>query len=64
MEIKIRKIEEKDVDRAYQFCIGIFKEFDWDKRFIYGLKNLKGFFSEPEEIFFIAKFEFRKLYLK
>jgi len=55
MEIKIRKIEEKDVDWAHQFCIGIFEELGWDKRFVYGLKNLKRFFSGPKEVFFIAK---------
>ncbi len=55
MEIKIRKIEEKDVDQAYKFCIGIFEEFGWDKRFIYGLENLKEFFHGDREVFLVAK---------
>lgn len=55
MEIKIRKIKEKDIDQAHQFCIGIFEELGWDKRFIYGLKNLKEFFRGSKEVFFIAK---------
>ncbi len=55
MDIKIEKIKEKDVKQAYQFCLGIFEELGWDKRFIYGFKNLKEFFKGPKEVFFIAK---------
>lgn len=53
--IKIVKIKDGDIEQAYQFCIGIFEELGWDKRFNYGLENLKEFFSGPREIFFIAK---------
>ncbi|MBU2634927.1 GNAT family N-acetyltransferase [Patescibacteria group bacterium] len=55
MQIKIRKIGEKDVDQGYQFCIGIFEEFGWDKSFAYGFENLKEFFNGDREVFLVAK---------
>jgi len=53
--IKISEIKEGDIKNVYKFCLGIFEELNWDKRFSYGLKNLKDFFDGPREIFFIAK---------
>lgn len=53
--IRISEIKDKDIDKVYKFCISIFEEFNWDKRFDYGLDNLKEFFNGPREIFFIAK---------
>ena len=55
MEIKIGKIEDKDVRKTKQFCLSIFDEMKWNKRFAYGLENLKKSFSKPREIFLIAK---------
>jgi len=54
MAIEIRKIEEKDEEKAYLFCIGIFEEMGWDKRFSYDLKNLAKTFGGEKEAFFIA----------
>ncbi|MDP2910609.1 MAG: GNAT family N-acetyltransferase [bacterium] len=53
--IKIAEIKNGDTEKAYQFCMGIFEELGWDKRFSYGLKNLKDFFNNPKEAFFLAK---------
>jgi putative acetyltransferase len=53
--IKIAEIKDEDIEKAYQFCIGIFEELGWDKRFSYGLKNLKDFFNNSKEAFFLAK---------
>lgn len=55
MKIKISKIENRDQKEAYQFCQSIFMELSWNGRFNYGLKNLKEFFSNPGEVFFLAK---------
>jgi len=53
--IKIVKIKDGDIEQAYRFCMGIFEELGWDKRFNYGLENLKEFFNGPREVFFLAK---------
>jgi len=53
--IKVDKIKDKDVEKAYEFCMEIFEELDWDKRFSYGLRNLKEFFNGPREVFLLAK---------
>ena len=53
--IKIVKIKDGDIKQAHRFCIGIFEELGWDKRFNYGLENLKEFFNNPKEAFFLAK---------
>lgn len=53
--IRIGKIEEEDQKKAYQFCQSIFPELKLDKRFAYGLENLKEFFGKPREIFLLAK---------
>ena len=53
--IKIVKIKDGDIEQAYRFCIGIFEELGWDKRFNYGLENLKEFFNGHREAFFLAK---------
>lgn len=55
MKIKIGKIQKKDIDKAYKFCTGIFDELGWDKRFNYGLENLKQFFAGDRELFLLAK---------
>ncbi len=55
MEIKIDEIEDKDIKRAHDFCMGIFDELGWDKRFNYGLENLKRFFAGGRELFLLAK---------
>ena len=57
MDVKIEKIQEKDIDKAFSFCISIFDELSWDKKFSYGLENLKEFFSNSREAFFLAKQE-------
>ena len=54
MDIEIRKIKEKDEKKAYLFCIGIFDEMGWDKRFSYDLKDLSKTFGGEREAFFIA----------
>lgn len=59
MGIKISKIEERDLKKAYQFCLSIFNEMKWPKIFAYGLKNLKEFFNGPGEIFLLARKEER-----
>jgi len=53
--IKIARIKKKDNKQAYQFCMRIFEELGWDKRFNYGLEDLSEFFSRPKEVFFLAK---------
>lgn len=58
-EIRIGEIEERDQEKAYWFCLAIFEELKWDKRFTYGLNNLKDFFNKPREIFLVAKKEER-----
>lgn len=55
MGIKIRKIEKKDEKNAYLFCISIFDEMGWDKKFSKDLKNLAKKFSGKREVFFIAE---------
>lgn len=55
MGIEIGEIEDKDVEKAKHFCFGIFEEMGWDKRFTYGLDNLKEFFRGEREVFFLAK---------
>lgn len=55
MKIKISGIEDNDQEKAHQFCQSIFYELKIDKRFSYGLENLKEFFSKPGEIFLLAK---------
>ena len=55
MKIKIARIKEEDIKEAYRFCMGIFNEMEWDKRFAYELKNLKDFFKGSREVFFLAK---------
>lgn len=57
MSVKIEKIQEKDVGKAHEFCVGIFDELGWDKKFAYGLENLKDYFSRPKEAFFLVKQE-------
>jgi ribosomal protein S18 acetylase RimI-like enzyme len=54
MDIEIRKIEKGDENKAYEFCIGIFDEMGWDKRFGYDLKNLANTFGGDREAFFVA----------
>ncbi len=54
MDIEIRKIEKKDEKKAYLFCIDIFEEMGWDKRFSYDLKNLAKTFGGDREAFFVA----------
>jgi ribosomal protein S18 acetylase RimI-like enzyme len=55
MKIKIEKIREKDVKKAYEFCIGIWDEMGWDKRLAEGLRNLKKYFDGNREVFFLGK---------
>ena len=55
MGIKIEKIEDKDVEKAKQFCLGIFEELSWPKEFVYGFENLKEFFNGNREAFLVAK---------
>lgn len=55
MAIKIGKIENRELEKVCQFCQSIFAELKWDKKFAYGLKNLKKFFGRPKEIFLLAK---------
>lgn len=55
MAIKIGKIEDRDGKKAKRFCLGIFKEMSWPKEFAYGFDNLKEFFGNAREIFFVAK---------
>lgn len=55
MGIKIEKIEDKDVEKVKQFCLGIFEELNWDKSFVYGFENLKEFFNGNREVFLVAK---------
>ena len=55
MGIKIEKIEDKDVEKVKQFCLGIFEELGWDKKFVYGFENLKEFFNGDREVFLVAK---------
>lgn len=54
-EVKIEEIKKGDQEEAHQFCLSIFDELGWDKRFTYGLDNLKDFFDNPREIFLVAK---------
>jgi len=53
--IRISKIKDNDQEKAYEFCLSIFNECNWDKKFAYGLKNLREFFGKPREIFLLAK---------
>jgi len=55
MGIKISKIKDSDQKKAYEFCLSIFNECKWDKKFAYGLENLREFFGKPREIFLLAK---------
>ena len=55
MQIEISKIEDKDLEQAQVFCLSIFEELGWDKRFTYGFDNLKEFFDGAREVFFVAK---------
>ncbi|KPJ54811.1 hypothetical protein AMJ47_03095 [Parcubacteria bacterium DG_72] len=57
MHVEIEEIKNKDIEQAYQFCIGIWDELGWDKSFSYELENLKEFFSGPREVFLLAKQE-------
>lgn len=57
MEVKITRIKEQDQEKAYQFCQSIFSELKWDKRFAYGLENLKQSFGGSGEIFLVMKKE-------
>jgi len=59
MQIEIGKIQDKDIKKAKEFCLGIFKEMGWDKGFVYGFDNLKDFFSGKREVFFVARFKER-----
>lgn len=54
-EIKIGIIKDEDREKVYRFCLSIFDEMGWDKRFRYGLENLKKTFGGKREVFFIAK---------
>lgn len=53
--IKIRKIQEKDIRKAHDFCMGIWDEHGWNKEFAEGLENLKKYFDGKREVFFLAK---------
>lgn len=53
--IRIEKIEKRDIEKAHQFCLSVFEEMGWDKKFAYSLENLKEFFSKPREVFLLAK---------
>jgi len=53
--INIDRIQNKDIEKAKDFCLGIFEEMGWSKEFAYGLENLKEFFSGSREVFFLAK---------
>lgn len=53
--LRIRKIKKKDNELARRFCLSIYQEMGWDKRFAYGLENLKRTFGGSGEIFLIAK---------
>jgi len=55
MEIKIEEIKEEDVEEAFHFCQSIFDELGWDKRFAYGIDNLKKEFGGRGEVFILAK---------
>ncbi len=55
MTFKISKIEDEDREKAYRFCLGIFEEMGWDKKFAYGLEDLKKTFGGLGEAFFLAK---------
>lgn len=55
MAIRIGKIEDRDIEKAREFCLGIFEEMGWDKSFTYGFDNLKEFFGGAKEVFFLAK---------
>lgn len=55
MQVEINKIKKRDLEGAKLFCLGIFKELSWDKKFAYGLDNLKEFFGGKREVFFLAK---------
>jgi ribosomal protein S18 acetylase RimI-like enzyme len=53
--MKIEKIQTKDIKKAHDFCIGIWDEFGWDKRFAEGFKNLKKYFGGKREAFFLGR---------
>ncbi len=55
MQVEINKIEDKDLEQAQEFCLFIFEELGWDKKFAYGLENLKRTFGGSGEIFLIAE---------
>lgn len=61
MQIKINKIKKQDLEKAQEFCLGIFKELNWPKEFVYGFENLKEFFGKNREVFFLAKLNKRIL---
>jgi len=55
MKIKISKLAKKDAQKAYKFCHSIFDELNWNKNYMYGLKNLNKTFGPSNETFVVVK---------
>ncbi len=55
MTVMIVPFQKEEQKEAYQFCISIYNELNWDKRYMDGLDNLAKYFGKFREIFFLAK---------
>jgi ribosomal protein S18 acetylase RimI-like enzyme len=49
------KFNPKDQKQTFDFFLGIYREFGWDERFIYGMDSIAETFGGKREIFLTAK---------
>lgn len=55
MTISIVPFQKEEQEEVYRFCISIYDELNWDKKYMDGLDNLAAYFGKTREIFFLAK---------